>query len=913
MSLQGNLPPDDFLPPSSAATPASMSQANNSDDASTGTKKSKSARRSVACKSCHSLKVKCTPADPTNPSGSCIRCLNANRKCEIDLNQTRKRRKKADILLANLRDRSEAPTVESSVAPSTPIIASVLEAPSPAPTTSEEVIENLKRQVKSLEAQLQQQQAFNQHAMHHSRNINTSNDTISDVDSPPFISKSDLEREILFLCDSSVTKLTDLTNDLKTVADRRTLLFRDSRPVDVVSTGLLSLEEATERLETYRKVLFVQHPLIEIPNEISIQELREKLPFLFNAVMSVTSVVYNKQLDIDKALNIDNAAVQSIAVEVMVSGTKSDELVKSLILLCVWYNSPELFRQRRYHLLNTLGVTMLHDLGIVARPSYSFKGEDRAVTQDDNKKQNSEYQSLVLIVYFTTVSICLILKRTIYVKWTPFVEECCSTLERSPNRTWRELALFSRLSHLLDKIHHIIHSPEISESRRSTPHYIIHEMQKALSIVRHKIRDDDHAFLAYYFSVEAYLHEPCLTNVFTNDENGDNMKLTESSAKSISNCTNSCLNALDEFNKLSLEEVAGIPLFYSSRIIYTAGMLLRLRYLILSLPSHIEKDLVPYHAIFAIQRANKILDQASIAHSANHFLKKTRLVLQLFIQTYATQVQELLRKNGETPQNLKPTPKKELHEMDRLSNIFRAHHQAGQKSIINDDANQYDSNVPLDILSYAASYRRDSKDSNMRGRSSPSAHATNGLEDSKAKLNTPQSYAPTPSALPLTSSASVGAISIPPLRASETLQPSNLSHLHRSSSLGIINNSSLPIPSNGHALPPMFGTNGNPNAGMTPPLLSSVVAPSTKHQNQLHQQTSLLQLGQLPSQFRQPSIGLNKQAYNNLANPDQLENSYMALNDEFWSDLLSTESDRINFSNNNYNSAQVNDELFFMN
>ena len=128
MSLQGNLPPDDFLPPSSAATPASMSQANNSDDASTGTKKSKSARRSVACKSCHSLKVKCTPADPTNPSGSCIRCLNANRKCEIDLNQTRKRRKKADILLANLRDRSEAPTVESSVAPSTPIIASVLEA-----------------------------------------------------------------------------------------------------------------------------------------------------------------------------------------------------------------------------------------------------------------------------------------------------------------------------------------------------------------------------------------------------------------------------------------------------------------------------------------------------------------------------------------------------------------------------------------------------------------------------------------------------------------------------------------------------------------------------------------------------------------------------------------------------------------
>ena len=52
--------------------------------------KPKVTRRSVACKSCHSLKVKCTPSDPNNPSAPCVRCINANRICEIDLNQTRK-------------------------------------------------------------------------------------------------------------------------------------------------------------------------------------------------------------------------------------------------------------------------------------------------------------------------------------------------------------------------------------------------------------------------------------------------------------------------------------------------------------------------------------------------------------------------------------------------------------------------------------------------------------------------------------------------------------------------------------------------------------------------------------------------------------------------------------------------------
>ena len=49
----------------------------------------------------------------------------------------------------------------------------------------------------------------------------------------------------------------------------------------------------------------------------------------------------------------------------------------------------------------------------------------------------------------------------------------------------------------------------------------------------------------------------------------------------------------------------------------------------------------------------------------------------------------------------------------------------------------------------------------------------------------------------------------------------------------------------------------------------------------------------------------------NLANPDQLENSYQVLNDEFWSNLLSTDStDRINFTSNNFNGNTGNDEVF---
>ena len=48
--------------------------------------------------------------------------------------------------------------------------------------------------------------------------------------------------------------------------------------------------------------------------------------------------------------------------EVMVVGTKSVELVKAFLVLCLYYNSPELFKQRRYHMLNTICVSLLHDV-----------------------------------------------------------------------------------------------------------------------------------------------------------------------------------------------------------------------------------------------------------------------------------------------------------------------------------------------------------------------------------------------------------------------------------------------------------------------------------------------------------------------------------------------------------------------
>jgi hypothetical protein len=572
------------------------------------------------------------------------------------------------------------------------------ESPTPASDYDKSEIARLKRHIAELQAQLNRKNATEPPSIR-SQAVPAS---------PLFVSKVDLQQDIAILCDSR-SNLTDLTNNLKSMADRRTVLLNHGKMVDIVSAGLLSVDEAEARLELYRSIMYKFHPLLEIPSTISVRELQQTQPFLLNSVMSITNTLDTTSTDLDRSLLIDNFAIQSISVEVMVAGSKTVELVKSVLLLCLWYNSPELFRQRRYHLLNSISVTLLHDLGIIVRPTYSFKNSARTIVELDPKEVSLEYQSLVLILYSTTVSICLMLRRSIYVKWTPYVEECCVNLEVSNVQKWKDIALFLRLSSLLEKIHQVIHTTNLTAKHTSSSAIIIAELQKLLSAAKVKIQPNDHSNLAYYHSIEAYLHEPNFNGVLNEYGDADGTKLTHNAILSISVCTSSCLNALWEYSKLSPLEVATIPLIYASRIIYTAGMLLRLRYLILSFPSHIEKDLTPHSAITAIHTVNRLIEQASIEYPFNHFLKKTRLVVQLFIQTYATQVQELLRKNGQTPQNLRPYPNtdQDCEDMNKLLHLFSHEKDAGQCNS-STDSGSGQSAVPLDLLSYAASYRRDS-------------------------------------------------------------------------------------------------------------------------------------------------------------------------------------------------------------
>ncbi|ODV69492.1 hypothetical protein HYPBUDRAFT_151237 [Hyphopichia burtonii NRRL Y-1933] len=535
-----------------------------------------------------------------------------------------------------------------------------------------------------------------------------------------------------------------------------------------------------------------------------------------------------------------------------------------------------------------------------------------------------------MTLYFTTVSICLILRRAIYVKWTPYVEECCVRLQESGIPKMKSLALFLRLSHELERIHHIVHSPDSNDKAGQSSRYIISELQKNLNTIKAQIDPQKHSFLAYYYSVEAYLHEPTLsesvTKALNSETDQDSFKLNTNTIMSIAQCTTSCLKALDSFTLMSPSEISALPIIYAARIIYTAGMLLRLRYLIISLPSHIEKDLVPRHAVFVIQKLTRSLDQAGIIHPANHFLKKLHLVLQLFVQTYATQVQDLLQKNGETPENLVPTnvyrvPKRDL---EKLSDLYNRSHVGGL--LTTESGKQYASQISLDLLSYAASVRRDGKseppshlpkqvgsplriandiqpqDSNERS-TNKQYHVTNNSSSGDQRTLDDTTYFPNPklknrntkiqglytSGSNLDPSLSTLRYSTPP---SGLTTNQNVDLINTNSPTAFNNSNQL------NANPPSFQHRGDVNGASSFNPVNSFNMPNPNPNLQFN--------GDIPIQDSSNPLAKH------IANPDQLENSYLALNDEFWSDLLNADSNKLNFNNKSAGDNMNSEEFFFM-
>ncbi|KAH3900031.1 uncharacterized protein SCODWIG_00555 [Saccharomycodes ludwigii] len=443
--------------------------------------------------------------------------------------------------------------------------------------------------------------------------------------------------------------------------------------IDPLSSGLLTEKEAKRRLDIFRiEVMEIPHlKIVLLPEAASVQDLVKNSPILFTAIMTCASIFIKKDdsfsSSLDLFIKLEILILRLLSQEVLILGNKSVELLKSLLIMCVWYNTPELFQKRRYHILNSICCCLLSDIGLNGRQIFLFdkegikRGNNTVVEAEGTEL---EYEALCLLVYVSSLNINLYLRKAIHVRWSPILEKYCLNLKKSASLYHQNLLVFTKMNKILEKIHMVLHKNSQEFSTRTqtgignntsldgnsqdnnknrfnvSADYLdaLENFQLDLNSVFLEIPKDNHRLLTFFYSVEAYLHEPSLTTVVSEPELDINF--SESIIDSVTKCTYYSLYSMKEMLQIEYSSLVALPLFYSSRLIYTVGMLLRIRYISITVSSFYQLQEVTAQVVSMCNEISRRFDLLLSEYPYNNIIGKLKLVISLFLQTYATQIKK---------------------------------------------------------------------------------------------------------------------------------------------------------------------------------------------------------------------------------------------------------------------------------
>lgn len=569
------------------------------------------ARRLVpACKRCHSLKVRCIPVEAGVHFGLCVRCQKKGSACEYELTTTKKRRNtKALTTVRKLRIKTQE-------------------------------VEELRRKVQDQERQIRALQGYQNSTGEQEQAL------------------SNKERLMKYGCeiDNLKTALSTGDDHIKTefirVSETRTALseqYLEYRQQNIVDQGILSLDQCQRLINVFATEILPQYPFVELPSDLSAQAFmqRDYLLFLVVIYIGLSADEQSIEVPVETHLHLEGLITRSLGVEVLSVGTKNVALLRCLVVFCIWYPSPELFHQRRYHLFTLLCASLASDLGLTGRPYWFYNSDEGTFQRTGENQQSLEMKSLVLVIYIAMGSISLFLRRRVLFQWTEYMGQCCVSLEESLHKGHQVVALYARVSHVLEKIYVNVHATSepltVLELASANNRMLIGEYQNQLNGIKQRVcasvEDNNchfHSLMAYLYSAQAYLYEPGIQALirskgqFTQDQ-GDTVYNT------LSQLCESCILTVDHFLELVDKDITANPLFHTSRIIYTLGMLLKVRHLSLTIVEIPRWGLFTQRAVDLTMQFCQRLDSTIAKYPRNHFLKKVKIVMGLFTQTCLNQ------------------------------------------------------------------------------------------------------------------------------------------------------------------------------------------------------------------------------------------------------------------------------------
>ncbi|GAV52632.1 hypothetical protein ZYGR_0AG06230 [Zygosaccharomyces rouxii] len=465
-------------------------------------------------------------------------------------------------------------------------------------------------------------------------------------------------------------KIGQISSTLNSLSKQWDTLIQSSMSItsssDPVSLAIILPEEAESRLQIFLKdvVPKVNLPFISLLPDTKADQLRRNKPILFSTIMScVSGMMTHENSTKETNMKLDSFLLDLITDQIFKANNKSIELIESLLTLCFWYNFPEWAHKARYHIFNYVCVCLTKEMGptFAHRAFGIFLEDDPGSSQYPLTAPLEQYTNgsrLILLVYISSLNISIFLRQSIKARWSSTTEQACSKIcERMSSENNgnydddKTLVVFARLNHILERIHINLHEngstdlarTEEYESTQKHLDCLVSAFKYDLSELFKEIPQNRHRVIAYFYSVEAYLYQYIIDSYIERMPTKLSIgPLPANISDAFLRCYDFCARTLREFVKLTPRLVASLPLFHSSRIIYTVGMLLlKLRYSAIALPAFQQFQHATKDAIILVSEVSKLLEESSNIFIFNNFLYKLRYVVALFVQTYGNKVKAL--------------------------------------------------------------------------------------------------------------------------------------------------------------------------------------------------------------------------------------------------------------------------------
>ncbi|KAG9234284.1 hypothetical protein BJ875DRAFT_441424 [Amylocarpus encephaloides] len=276
-------------------------------------------------------------------------------------------------------------------------------------------------------------------------------------------------------------------------------------------------EQADALFRVFRTEYALHFPFAFIPPDIDADQLHEKRPWVYRAIMLVANHNHRpRQVGMSKQFAMD------VAEALILKGEKNVDILQGLLIHNAWsyYYSPVL-PQAQSMILFQLTHAMVFDLGL-NKPVRDNEVSDMLpdtskLLPEDNPKEarrSLDERRTFLCCYFSTSVMSIHIRKVEVLQHTPYLDYCCNILDQARDRPLDEqLVALVRLQCIADSFQRsLTHKHEsLSGDSAMLSWMYLKSMREELHSFWATLSDElrlNHLVLTTFYSAEVILFEP---------------------------------------------------------------------------------------------------------------------------------------------------------------------------------------------------------------------------------------------------------------------------------------------------------------------------------------------------------------------------------------------------------------------